>query len=120
MKIYRNVTDLEEMGQFDDIEICGDENNNFYPVFIKNTCKVVYRYTPKEIVPFISAINMLDENFFKNINDNYKKFSYACSLMAENSKEDHLRQHEFLEYCKKILLRRQIETICKDKKKKKV
>ena len=63
---------------------------------------------------------MLDENFFKNINDNYKKFSYACSLMAENSKEDHLRQHEFLEYCKKILLRRQIETICKDNEQEKV
>lgn len=114
MKIYREIKNLAGVGQFNDIEICEDVNGNFSPVFIKNTEKVVYRYAPKEFVPFLLAINSLDENFFEKINDNYKKFSYACSLMAENSGENHLKQKEFLDHCKKILLRKQINAVCKE------
>lgn len=114
MKIYKNIDSFVGINHFDDIEICGDENNNFYPVFISKTDKIVYRYAPKDFVPFIRSLNMLTDKFFEKINDNYKKFSYACSLMAENSKEDFLNQHEFNEQCKKILLKRQIKVVCKE------
>ncbi len=114
MKLIKNIDSLNLIKSFDDIEICGDENNNFYPVFIKNTEKIVYKYKPKSFVPFIASIKMLNDNFFEKINDNYKKYLYACSLMAENSNESFSVKHEFMSGCKKMLLKRQINCVCKD------